>query len=73
MEAKINYEGKPVRFIGRNGYLKQSGIYVYANESLVILQPITSKGEVGRCSMEIPIEYVAALVNILSDAAGLDD
>jgi len=72
MYAKINYD-RNVNFIGRNGYFKASGLDIYANESIIILQPITSKGAVGRCSIEIPIENIAALMNILAEAAGIDE
>jgi len=72
MDAKIKYD-RNVNFIGRNGYFKASGLDIYANESIVILQPITSKGVTGRCSIEIPIEAVAALMNILNQAADVDD
>ena len=72
MDAKIKYD-RNVNFIGRNGYFKASGLDIYANESIVILQPITSKGEIGRCSIEIPIEAVAALMNILNQAADVDE
>ena len=71
MDAKIKYD-RNVNFIGRNGYFKASGLDVYANESIVIVQPITSKGEIGRCSIEIPIENVTALISHLKTAIGLD-
>jgi hypothetical protein len=72
MDAKIKYD-RNVNFIGSNGYFKASGLDIYANESIVILQPITSKGEIGICSIEIPIEAIAALMNILNQAADVDD
>jgi len=72
MTTKINFD-RSVNFIGRNGYFKAKGLDLYANESIVIFQPITSKGNVGRCSIEIPIENVAALMNALSEAAGIEE
>jgi hypothetical protein len=67
----IKYD-RTVRFIGRNGYFKQSGIEVTANDNLVILQPTTSRGETGRCSIEIPIENVGAVMNALSQLTGIE-
>ncbi len=67
----VHYD-KTVRFIGRNGYFKQSGIEIAANKNIVILQPTTSKGETGRCSIEIPIENVAAVMNALSQLTGVE-
>lgn len=68
----IKYD-RAVNFIGRNGYFKQSGIEVYftgnTNTGKIILQPTTSRGETGRCSVEIPIENVNALIGVLDAMA----
>ena len=51
---------------GRNGYFKQSGIdlLVTSNDS-IMLSPITSKGTIGRCDMEIPKESIDELIKVL--------
>ena len=68
---EIKYD-RTVHFMGRNGYFKQGGVEVYANDHLVILQPLTSRGETGRCSIEIPIENVAAVMNALSQLTEIE-
>ena len=71
----VHYD-KTVRFIGRNGYFKQSGIEIAftgnPNTWIVILQHTTSKNETGRCSIERPIENVAAVMNALSQLTGIE-
>jgi len=44
---------KEVKFIGRNGYFKAIGIEIYQG-GVIVLQPTTTKGLTGRCSIEIP-------------------
>lgn len=67
----IKYD-RTVYFMGRNGYFKASGVEIYAYDEVVILQPTTSRGETGRCSIEIPIENVAAVMNALSELTGIE-
>lgn len=66
---------KQTSFLGQDGYYNCTGLFVTENlNGQVWIEPITSKGEVGRCRIEIPVdaltEVIAALkavevVNIL--------
>lgn len=54
-------------FLGRNGTFQASGLKVWAGRynGGVYLEPITSKGKVGRCCIEIPAEDIPALIKLL--------
>lgn len=55
-----------VEFLGRNGLFKQSGISVATViGNRVMLEPITSKGDIGRASLEIPNENVVDVIKAL--------
>jgi len=42
-------------FLGRNGYFQSKGIEVSRMScGLVAVQPITTKGKTGRCTIELP-------------------
>ena len=56
---------KLTKFTGRNGYFNCSGIQLYSDNTAVMINPTTSKGEVGNCSIEIPIESIDEVINIL--------
>jgi len=44
-------------FMGRNGYYHATGIDVSQMScGLVTLQPITQKGKIGRCAVELPAD-----------------
>lgn len=71
-----------VKFLGRNGYFKCTGVSLirmhskdpkYACET-VRIYPTTSKGEDGRCFIEIPVEnvpkFIEELQAILSEEKG---
>lgn len=63
---------RQTNFTGRNGYMKCGGIEVmgFDHKSMVQVAPITSKGAVGRCDIEIPLEDVPALIAALQEIAG---
>lgn len=54
---------KTTRFLGRNGTFKMTGmdLYLSTHSKTVSISPITSKGDVGRCDMEIPVENIDAV------------
>jgi hypothetical protein len=62
-------------FLGRNGYAHMCGVSVIAFQSLRALhiEPITSRGLVGRCSIQIPVaqldDFIAALRSEAADVA----
>lgn len=56
-----------VSFIGRNGCFKASGLEIGNDKfnKVVTLEPITSKGEVGRAMLEIPKENIPDVIKEL--------
>jgi hypothetical protein len=80
-KAEQNFEywrGRPnvetwaddLSFFGRNGCLNCRGIIALARDGdTVALQPITSKGEIGRCRIDVPVAALRALVDRLPKAA----
>lgn len=60
---KMTWE-RTTNFTGRNGYAKCKGLDLQTldhNESL-LLAPLTSRGVIGRCDIEIPLESLPELV-----------
>ncbi len=58
-----------VHFLGRNGDGKCAGFHAEpqwsAHGDVVTIAPITSKGEVARCNMQIPIEALDDVIEAL--------
>ena len=62
-----------VKFEGRNGYFNSIGLKLtitpenvkYNSIGVLNIYPITSKKEVGRCLIEIPVEEINNLIEIL--------
>ena len=56
-----------VSFLGRNGIFKQSGIQIskWASDKTVMLEPITSKGKVGRAIVGIHQDELMGVIRIL--------
>jgi len=55
---------RSTNFTGRNGYSKCSGLDMLPldhNDS-VMLSPLTSRGAVGRCNIEIPMESLPEVI-----------
>lgn len=52
-------------FLGRNGEFKCSGVQVLTVGSDVQIAPITSRGDTGRCCIEVPKESLPALITEL--------
>src|SRR5690606_1838951 len=60
--------------LGRNGLMKTIGIEVdFAHPSILMVSPINSRGDVGRCEIRIPKDraHIKALMGILQKS--LDD
>jgi hypothetical protein len=55
-----------VTFTGRNGTMKCAGVELMEFDDRVQISPITSKGDVGRCDIDIPKENVPALIEALA-------
>ncbi len=49
---------RQVNFMGRNGFFKSTGLDVLVDRQrkIVTLSPITSKGMIGNCAIEVPLE-----------------
>jgi len=60
------------RFLGRNGTGKSCGIIALANgrddrgRDVVALAPITSRGEIGKCQIDVPLVDLVDLVDRLT-------
>ena len=65
--VRVHYD-KTVSFEGRNGMFKQSGmeVMVSAAEKCVLLFPLTSRGVIGRCMMEIPEAAIDDVIRALT-------
>ena len=65
----IKFTSSEARFLGRNGYFKSSGLEVGTVPCFgATLTPITSKGLVARCSIEIPADAIDATIKALQAA-----
>lgn len=62
-----------VNFQGRNGMFKQTGMAVQADAKNVTLQPFTSRGVIGNCFMEIPLESVDEVIEALRSVKPSND
>ena len=56
-----------VKFEGRNGYFNSIGLQLtkHDNDDVLNIYPITSKNNIGRCLIEIPVEEIDNLIEIL--------
>ena len=66
MGKQITWENT-TNFTGRNGYMKCNGLDLMAmsNDTELIISPLTSKGDVGRCDIAIPIEKIPKIISAL--------
>lgn len=63
----INFK-ETTTFLGRNGEFKSTGLAIsmsLLNE--VFIQPITSKGTIGRAYLAVPIDSIPELIKAISD------
>lgn len=72
MSKKYSIEfSRGVNFIGRNGYFMSSGIQMIKSARRggdnIELYPITSKGNIGNCLMEIPLEDLDTVIHHLTE------
>ncbi len=56
-----------VKFEGRNGYFNSIGLQLtkHNGDNILNIYPITSKNNVARCLIEIPVEEIDDLIEIL--------
>ena len=52
-------------FFGRNGTGLCTGIEIFHNDGVVSLQPITSKNQVARCEITVPVSALSRLTRAL--------
>ena len=66
MNEKIMFKTL-VKFEGRNGYFNSIGLQLtkHNGDDILNIYPITSKNNIGRCLIEIPIEEIDSLIEIL--------
>lgn len=59
---KINF-AKTVRFLGRNGVFKCTGVQLTATQDdSIMIEPVNSKNEIGRALIEIPNQDLPAFI-----------
>jgi hypothetical protein len=75
----ILFEDTPVSFLGRNGVYDAVGLHLtrlgsspIIGPSRLQIQPITSKGNLGRAWLEIPLAAVPNLIAALQDFLAKD-
>lgn len=58
---------RTTNFTGRNGYMKCNGLNILTldHNRSVMLSPLTSRGTVGRCDVEIPLEALLEVIATL--------
>ena len=66
MNEKLEFK-RQVHFEGRNGYFKSIGLKLtkFDKDNILNIYPITSKNNVARCLIEIPVEEIDDLIEIL--------
>lgn len=66
MIATIKFSHE-TNFTGRNGYFKASGVEIsgYNQEGNILLTPLTSKGNAGRCDISVPVQDIPELIKQL--------
>jgi hypothetical protein len=75
----VLFDDKPVSFLGRNGVYGALGLYLARLDSSPVtgplrlqIQPITSKGNLGRGWLEIPLATVPTLIAALQSFLARD-
>lgn len=66
MNEELKFK-RHVKFEGRNGYFNSIGLQLtkHNGDDILNVYPITSKNNIGRCLIEIPIEEIDNLIEIL--------
>ena len=66
MNEELKFK-RHVKFQGRNGYFNSIGgqLTKHDNDDILNIYPITSKNNVARCLIEIPVEEIDDLIEIL--------
>jgi hypothetical protein len=59
--AQVKWD-KNTTFLGRNGYFHCSGVDLTTDESKLYVAPLTGRGDVGRCTIEVPLEKLDELI-----------
>ena len=61
-------------FLGRNGEFVQSGMVVSMHDHGLLLQPVTSKHEIGRCALRIPMSDIPEFLLAINQLVlGIED
>ena len=66
MNEELKFK-RHVKFQGRNGYFNSIGLQLtkHDNDDILNIYTITSKNNVARCLIEIPVEEIDNLIEIL--------
>ena len=58
---------REVNYTGRNGTGRQKGLEIELFQSLVIFEPVNSKGKVANCRIEVPAEDLDQVIKSLQE------
>ena len=64
------YNDEPFTYLGRNGYGKMVGIYMFTLGVAISIYPINSKQNEARCNMQIPKDKIPEVIKALQDLMG---
>ena len=66
MNEELKFK-RHVKFEGRNGYFNSIGLKLtkFEKDDILNIYPITSKNNVAKCLIEIPVEEIDDLIEIL--------
>ena len=56
---------KNVGFTGRNGHFTSKGLTILDCEDHITFRPITTKNNLGNCSIDVPKENIDELIKML--------
>lgn len=59
--AQVKWD-RPTEFLGRNGYFMCSGVDLTTDEDKLFIAPLTGRGDVGRCTIEVPLNKLDELI-----------
>lgn len=70
----MRWRGRPTQYLGRNGYFKCKGFELKRlvtsdpgwSTDVIRIHPITSKGMLGRCFIEIPVSQLKRFTKLLN-------
>lgn len=66
MFFQVYFDQERVQFLGRNGTFAAKGMELRENDGVVEFTPITSRGKLASCFIQIPIADLPFVINALT-------